>query len=81
MAGFGFDGRKDPTKQKDVVQDTSGKIVFQRTVTKKQENLSIVANPGNIYLGHCSPEDGTAQESVKALVTFLREGKLIMCLK
>ena len=76
LAGFGFDGRKDPTKQKDVVQDTSGKIVFQRTVTKKQENLSIVANPGNIYLGHCSPEDGTAQESVKALVTFFERRKI-----
>ena len=76
LEGFGFDGRKDPSKEKDVVMDASGELIFHRTITKKRENVSVVSNPGNSYLGHCSPEDGTAEGTVAALINFFESRRI-----
>lgn len=66
-AGLCFDGRRDETKVRDMV----GTKVCIRSIT--EEHVVLVGQPGDVYLGHVSPEDGSAVALGDAAIEYLTE--------
>ena len=65
ICGIYFDGRKDKTMVN--IQD-SGKH-YRRTVT--EEHYSLLQEPGSSYLGHVTPNSGTAKDIKSSITNFL----------
>lgn len=60
-----FDGRKDKT----LVNEKIGERYHRKEVL--EEHISVLAEPGSIYLGHTTPSRGTAKEIVTSIVFLL----------
>jgi len=60
-----FDGRKDKT----LINEKIGDRYHRKEVL--EEHISILAEPGSIYLGHTTPSNGTAKETFTSLKTLL----------
>lgn len=67
LHGMYFDGRKDDTL---VIEEIQSKQ-FRRTV--KEDHYSIIKEPGSVYLGHVSPNSGSAKDIVASILLCLRE--------
>ncbi|KAL4720604.1 hypothetical protein ACJJTC_006946 [Scirpophaga incertulas] len=60
-----FDGRKDDTI---VVQEAHSKR-FKRVV--KEEHYVLIQEPGNIFLGHVTPNSGSAEDIATSIISYL----------
>lgn len=60
-----FDGRKDKT----IVSVKDGSRYRRRKIV--EEHLSLIEEPGSQYIGHITPETGSAKHIVKSLIEFL----------
>lgn len=60
-----FDGRKDLT----VVQEKHGAKYFRKEI--KEEHVTLLKEPGGIYLDHLSPKGGTAVEVLQCICEYL----------
>lgn len=65
--GIYFDGRKDRTL---VFEKTESS---QRTKSVTEEHIVILAEPGSKYMGHVSPENGTAKSIKDSITKFLKD--------
>lgn len=64
-----FDGRKDKTF---VIENIEGKS-HRRTIL--EEHISLVQEPGSIFLGHTVPLSGSALSICQSIVNFLESNK------
>lgn len=64
--GIYFDGRKDRTKL----------YIDKRIKTVTEEHISIVMEPGSQYIGHTTPDSGTAQSILKSFKMFFDDKKI-----
>ena len=62
-----FDGRKDDTLAKEV--EKSGKM-YKRL--RKEEHISIMEEPGLVYLSHVSPKGNGAENAAEAIWEWVR---------
>lgn len=62
-----FDGRKDKT----LINEKIGDRYHRKEVL--EEHISILAEPGSFYLGHTSPNRGTAKEIFNSITTYLED--------
>lgn len=63
IQGIYFDGRKDQTMM----------LVQGRRITKQQEHISIIEEPGSTYFGHISINPpGTALNISKSIITYIK---------
>lgn len=62
-----FDGRKDKT----LVNEKIGDRYHRKEVL--EEHISILAEPGSIYLGHTTPNRGTAKGILTSITTLLED--------
>lgn len=67
IEGLFFDGRKDKTMF--VIKKGSK---FYRRI-KVEEHITLVQEPGSVYLGHATPSSGTAKDSENAICSLLEE--------
>jgi hypothetical protein len=65
VCGLYFDGRKDKT----MMNIQEGGKYYRRTVT--EEHYSLIQEPGSSYLGHVTPNSGTAKEIKTSITAFL----------
>lgn len=65
-----FDNRKDNT----LVQIKMGDKYHRKTVT--EEHVSIIAEPGSLYVGHVTPQSGTADNIKTSIVNFMDENAI-----
>ena len=70
FGGVFFDGRKDRT----IVQVKKGDKYYRQTIT--QEHVTIIRQPESNYIGHISPESGTAKSITASLVEFFEKNKI-----
>lgn len=65
-----FDGRKDLTLK---LKESNNK----KTRTEvTEEHVTLIAEPGNIYLGHIVPNSGSARDIVKSILSFTEENHI-----
>jgi hypothetical protein len=67
VTGIYFDGRKDKTLTTEVVDGTS-----HRRITV-EEHISLVQEPGSIFIGHITSKRGTSSHIQSAIVSFLQK--------
>lgn len=65
LIGLYFDGRKDDTI---VVQEAHSKR-FKRVV--KEEHYVLIQEPGNIFLGHVTPNSGSSEDIATSIISYL----------
>jgi hypothetical protein len=56
-----FDGRKDKTMS----------VVNHRRVFNTEEHVSLIQEPGSVFIGHVSPSSGTASSMLTSILQFL----------
>lgn len=66
ISGLYFDGRKDKTK---IYAD-------RRIKTVVEEHVCLIIEPRSIFLGHTTPESGTAKDILKSFQSFFEEKKI-----
>ena len=71
--GFWFDGKKDDSLV--VVSDDQGK---KKNVVKKEEHVSVISQPGGLYVTHLTPAGGKGVEIAKDLTSFLEQYELVV---
>lgn len=64
LNGFYFDGRKDRT----MIHVTDGKT--SKNITKTEEHISLISEPGSKYMGHLSPKNGSSACISKEIINF-----------
>lgn len=62
-----FDGRKDRT----LINEKIGVRFHRKEIL--EEHISILAEPGSFYLGHTSPNRGTAKDIFNSITTYLED--------
>ena len=70
VLGIYFDGRKDKTITKEMVDGTAHRRVIV------EEHVSLVQEPGSNYIGHITPESGRSESIKTALLTFLQKNNI-----
>jgi hypothetical protein len=70
ITGLYFDGRKDKT----LINTKDGSTHYRRTVV--QEHVSLIEEPGSSYLGHVTPDNGSAKGVAHSIVRFLSDSKI-----
>lgn len=60
-----FDGRKDKT----LINEKIGDRFHRKEIV--EEHISVLAEPGSIYLGHTTPSNGTAKGIINSITTLL----------
>ncbi len=65
-----FDGRKDKT----IVIAKDGLRYRRRKIV--QEHLSLIQEPGSKYIGHVTPETGSAKDITKSIIDFLQSSHI-----
>ena len=65
-----FDGRKDRT----LLMEESGTKRIRREVIA--EHVTVLAEPGSIYLGHFAPSSGTTKNIANSLIEFCKEKQI-----
>ena len=71
LQGIYFDGRKDKTVTKEMVDSTA----HRRAIV--EEHVSLVQEPGSNYIGHITPKSGSSSSILTAMISFLQENILI----
>lgn len=74
IRGLYFDGRKDKT----AAQVKEGAKFYRRTQT--EEHISLVQEPGSMYVGHVTPTSGTAAETARCILDFVEQNGGTECL-
>ncbi|KAJ1518898.1 hypothetical protein ONE63_011494 [Megalurothrips usitatus] len=69
IRGLYFDGRRDITKVREACG--GGKV---KIGSIEEEHVVLLAEPGDLYLGHITPDTGDAQCLGNAVLDFLEEG-------
>lgn len=67
-----FDGRKDTT----LFQEKKGTKYFRSE--KREEHITILEEPKENYLGHVTPESGSAEALLTAIYSFLIQSEFDM---
>jgi len=62
-----FDGRKDKT----MTIEKNNDRFYRKVIT--QEHISMIEEPGSKYLGHLTPESGSAKDVKDAITSFLKD--------
>lgn len=65
LQGLYFDGRKDDT----IVVEMAHSKRFLRVL--KEEHYSLIQEPGNIFLGHVTPNSGSSEDIVTSFISYL----------
>lgn len=60
-----FDGRKDKT----LIQEKEGGRFYRRTIS--QEHIVLLEEPNSVYMGHVTPNSGSAENIRKSIINFL----------
>ncbi|KAK3931072.1 23S rRNA (uracil(1939)-C(5))-methyltransferase [Frankliniella fusca] len=71
LLGLYFDGRQDKTKVREEL--ANGKV---RIVSGTEEHVVLLAQPGDLYLGHVSPPTHGAESLAKTLLVFLDDANV-----
>jgi hypothetical protein len=69
VQGIYFDGRKDKTLSKEMVDGTAHRRVIV------EEHVVLVQEPGSSYVGHITPASGSSSSMQAAIVTLMQECK------
>lgn len=67
LCGLYFDGRKDKTLR----QEEAGGKLHRRSVV--EEHVSLIQEPGSIYLGHVTPVGGSADYVKRSILISLKQ--------
>lgn len=67
ITGLFFDGRKDKT----ISQCMRGNKLYRNTSIEEQ--IVLVSEPGSKYIGHVTPQSGSASDIKQSIVKFLEE--------
>ena len=65
IQGIYFDGRKDQT----ICNEKCGKTYRRATIT--EEHYTILSEPGSLYMGHVSPQSGSAEHISISILKFV----------
>lgn len=70
VSGIYFDGRKDKTMN----NNKEGSKFYRRIVT--EEHISLIQEPGSLYLGHVTPNGSTAKDIKNSITSFIADSKI-----
>jgi hypothetical protein len=70
VSGIYFDGRKDKT----MIINKEGSKFYRRIVT--EEHISLVQEPGSLYLGHVTPDGSTARHIKNSIACFIANSNI-----
>lgn len=65
LRGLYFDGRKDKT----LTQERTGSKHYRKIIT--EEHYTLIQEPGSEYIGHISPNSGSAEDITASISTFI----------
>ncbi|GBN06172.1 hypothetical protein AVEN_125800-1 [Araneus ventricosus] len=66
MIALCFDGRRDETISKKIVNGKSMRLT-------KQEHISLVEKPDSTYFGHLTPDNDSKKDIVSSILKFMKE--------
>jgi hypothetical protein len=72
VQGIYFDGRKDKTLSKEMVDG----MAHRRVIV--EEHVALVQEPGSSYVGHITPASGSSSSIQAAIVTLMQENNIDM---
>ncbi|GBM68320.1 hypothetical protein AVEN_247074-1 [Araneus ventricosus] len=67
MIALYFDGRRDETTSKEIVNGKSVRITIQEV------HISLVEQPNSTYFGHVTPDSGSGKDIVSSILKFMKE--------
>lgn len=70
LRGLYFDGRKDRTL---IVKKIDG-INYKKF--EQEEHVSLISEPGGRYIGHVTPQTGSAQDIKNSIIEYLHEEQI-----
>jgi len=70
VQGLDFDGRKDKT----LTNKKKGNKYYRETII--EEHICLIQQPQSRYIGHVSPQSGSAKDVTQSIVKFLTENNI-----